>query len=165
MSLEGKTLAEVSGIKVNGENKWITLIQNAKNQVSNCRNTNFFWKWLLDGTINRSSKQVTIPNEKGFDPSLFDCMDKALTATLGKTTITTFYYAIQERYHVPESEFPQKPSQVVSGLREILGEIGFRVLERPLISQIKQTFEIIESVHDLQKVIELAKRNYLQASF
>ena len=108
---------------------------------------------------------MTIPNEKGFDPSLFDCMDKALTATLGKTTITTFYYAIQERYHVPESEFPQKPSQVVSGLREILGEIGFRVLERPLISQIKQTFEIIESVHDLQKVIELAKRNYLQASF
>ena len=29
MSLEGKTPSEVAGIKVEGENKWITLIQNA----------------------------------------------------------------------------------------------------------------------------------------
>ena len=30
--LDGKTLAEKCGIKVEGENKWITLIQNASNQ-------------------------------------------------------------------------------------------------------------------------------------
>ncbi len=29
MGLEGKTPAEACGIQVNGENKWITLIQNA----------------------------------------------------------------------------------------------------------------------------------------
>ncbi len=29
MSLEGKTSSEVAGIKVEGDNKWITLIQNA----------------------------------------------------------------------------------------------------------------------------------------
>ena len=29
MALEGKTPAEAAGIKVEGENKWITLIQNA----------------------------------------------------------------------------------------------------------------------------------------
>lgn len=29
MSLEGKTPSEVAGIKVEGDNKWITLIQNA----------------------------------------------------------------------------------------------------------------------------------------
>ncbi len=28
-ALEGKTPAEVAGIKVEGENKWLTLIQNA----------------------------------------------------------------------------------------------------------------------------------------
>jgi hypothetical protein len=28
--LQGKTPADVSGIQINGENKWITLIQNAK---------------------------------------------------------------------------------------------------------------------------------------
>jgi len=29
MSLDGKTSGEVAGIKVDGENKWLTLIQNA----------------------------------------------------------------------------------------------------------------------------------------
>ena len=29
MALDGKTPAEVAGIKVEGENKWLTLIQNA----------------------------------------------------------------------------------------------------------------------------------------
>jgi hypothetical protein len=29
MGLEGKTPSEVGGIKVEGDNKWITLIQNA----------------------------------------------------------------------------------------------------------------------------------------
>jgi hypothetical protein len=29
--LNGITLAEASGIKIEGENKWITVIQNAKN--------------------------------------------------------------------------------------------------------------------------------------
>jgi hypothetical protein len=30
MSLEGKTPSEACGIEINGENKWITVIQNAK---------------------------------------------------------------------------------------------------------------------------------------
>jgi hypothetical protein len=29
MALEGKTPSEVAGIRVEGENKWLTLIQNA----------------------------------------------------------------------------------------------------------------------------------------
>jgi hypothetical protein len=34
MALGGKTPAEVAGIKVNGENKWITIIQNASKENS-----------------------------------------------------------------------------------------------------------------------------------
>jgi hypothetical protein len=34
MGLNGKTPAEVAGIKVEGRNKWITLIQNAKQTQS-----------------------------------------------------------------------------------------------------------------------------------
>jgi hypothetical protein len=30
MALDGRTPAEVAGIKVRGDNKWITIIQNAK---------------------------------------------------------------------------------------------------------------------------------------
>jgi len=35
MALEGKTPADMAGIKIEGENKWITLIQNSsKNKAS-----------------------------------------------------------------------------------------------------------------------------------
>ena len=30
MALDGKTPAEVAGIQINGENKWLTIIQNAR---------------------------------------------------------------------------------------------------------------------------------------
>ena len=32
MALDGKTPAEACGIKIEGENKWLTLIQNASKQ-------------------------------------------------------------------------------------------------------------------------------------
>jgi len=34
-ALEGKTPSEVAGIKINGENKWLTIIQNAKSKIEN----------------------------------------------------------------------------------------------------------------------------------
>ena len=34
MALDGKTPAEVAGIKVEGENKWLTLIQNASRKAT-----------------------------------------------------------------------------------------------------------------------------------
>jgi len=33
MALDGKTPAEAAGIKVKGDNKWITIIQNAAKKV------------------------------------------------------------------------------------------------------------------------------------
>jgi len=35
-ALNGKTLAEVAGIKVNGENRWLTIIQNASRETAKC---------------------------------------------------------------------------------------------------------------------------------
>ena len=34
-ALDGRTPSEAAGIKVEGENKWLTLIQNAKKQAAN----------------------------------------------------------------------------------------------------------------------------------
>jgi putative transposase len=39
-SLEGKTPSEVAGIKVEGENKWLTLIQNASNKKFSVKSRN-----------------------------------------------------------------------------------------------------------------------------
>lgn len=35
MGLEGKTPAEKCGVKINGNNKWLTLIQNASKNIEN----------------------------------------------------------------------------------------------------------------------------------
>jgi len=35
-ALKGKTPAELAGIKVNGENKWLTIIQNASRKNAKC---------------------------------------------------------------------------------------------------------------------------------
>jgi hypothetical protein len=35
-ALKGKTPAEIAGIKVEGENKWITIIQNASRKDAKC---------------------------------------------------------------------------------------------------------------------------------
>ena len=36
MGLDGRTPAEVAGIKVEGENKWLTIIQNASRKTAKC---------------------------------------------------------------------------------------------------------------------------------
>jgi hypothetical protein len=36
MALNGKTPADLAGIKVEGENKWITIIQNASRKDAKC---------------------------------------------------------------------------------------------------------------------------------
>ena len=36
MSLDGKTPSEIAGIKIEGDNKWITLIQNARKSNQTC---------------------------------------------------------------------------------------------------------------------------------
>jgi len=35
-ALNGKTPAEVAGIKIEGENKWLTIIQNASRKTEKC---------------------------------------------------------------------------------------------------------------------------------
>ncbi|MGI0090564.1 MAG: hypothetical protein ACREBS_02535 [Nitrososphaerales archaeon] len=83
---------------------------------------------------------------------------------LGEDVVQTLYFAISEKFRLPKKEFLQKPLEVVNHLREILGEDGFRIPEKAIISQIRETFEIREGGLDLIKTIELAKRNYLQYS-
>ena len=102
--------------------------------------------------------------EKGFDPTLFDCIDESLASVLGRETIDTFYYSIQESYNIPKSKFPEKPLELIEKLRIILGEIGFRVLEKAIVSEIKERFHLYETKQDLVSVISLAKQSYLRTS-
>ena len=102
--------------------------------------------------------------EKSFNATLFDCIDYALTRVLGKEAISTFYYAITERYNIPLIEFERRPVEILHNLSELIGVRGFAALEDSIALNVKEAFEIesAESV-DLQKTIELAKDAYLRA--
>lgn len=102
--------------------------------------------------------------DKGFEPTLFECIDKALATTLGRDVVSTFYFYMTEQSNLTKAQLPEKPPEVIRYLKDMLGEMGFRALQRPLISSIRARFEISEDVHDLPQAIELAKRKYLQES-
>ena len=104
------------------------------------------------------------PQDKGFDPSLFECIDRALKATIGGDAVATFYYYTREIHGIPQNEFPKRPFEVLQHLKDMFGETGYQVLEKPIIAQIKETFQIRENVINLTDILNLAKRNYLQNS-
>ena len=101
---------------------------------------------------------------KGFEPTLFESIDEALIATLGKVTVQTFYYQMTEAHKITEAQLSHSASKVVQYLKDLLGEAGFQTLEKPMISSIKARFEISENVHSLPQIMDLAKRKYLQES-
>lgn len=102
--------------------------------------------------------------QKGFHPTLFDCIDIALTTVLGKEAVSTFYYAISEKSKIPLFEFERNPTEILRHLEEILGVEAFKGLEKCIISNIQVVFQIQASDHvGLDKMIELAKESYLNA--
>jgi hypothetical protein len=108
--------------------------------------------------------KTRIAHGKGFNAALFECIDESLCSRLGKLTVSTLYYAIQERQGVPEDQISRRPLDVLKYLKEILGENGFRAIENSIIISVKMTFEVREDASDVFEMIELARRNYLLAS-
>jgi len=102
--------------------------------------------------------------EKGFQATLFDCIDIALTSVLGKESVRTFYYSIAERFNIPLLEFQRRPLEILDHFQEVLGETAFKGLEPSIISSIRVVFQIREDKSvGLSKIVELAKDSYLRA--
>ena len=99
--------------------------------------------------------------EEGFNPTLFKCIDKAITSILGREAVSTFYYAIEETNHIPEADFPKRPLDVLQYFEKILGESGFAIIEKAIIVEIENTFKITQSHLDIEGTIELARKNYI----
>lgn len=79
---------------------------------------------------------------------------------MGRESVSTFYYAIEETYHIPEKDFPKKPQEVLKYFKLILGEAGFAVIRKVIIIEIAGTFKIEQS-ENLEATIELAKKKYI----
>ncbi len=102
--------------------------------------------------------------EKSFGSTLFSCIDKALSSILGRLAIESFYYLIDTNYGLPKSKFPEKPLELIEHLKKILGPLAFRAIERVMVTEIKEAFEIEDGETELLKVIETAQRKYVQDS-
>ncbi|MGA2874275.1 MAG: hypothetical protein ABSE82_01940 [Nitrososphaerales archaeon] len=103
--------------------------------------------------------------EKGFNPTLFDCIDVALTSVLGRESVSTFYYAITANFKLQSMEFERKPLKVIQYLRLIIGEPAFALLEGAVLSHIKRRFQItgLKDEPSLKTMVELAKNAYLHS--
>lgn len=91
-------------------------------------------------------------------------MDRALSSVLGRQAIEAFYYLIETNYGLPKSKFPEKPLELIEHLKKILGPLAFRAIERVMVTEIKETFEIKDGATELLKVVETAERKYDQDS-
>jgi hypothetical protein len=107
--------------------------------------------------------QMPLEYEKGFNPTLYDCIDRALSSLLGRQAVSTFYFAVEEKFNLPEAEFERRPLELIYYLRSIFGEAGFGIVEKAIVSQFKATFQITNGMSDLASLVELAKNNYLRA--
>ena len=105
--------------------------------------------------------KTPVVHDKGFNAALFDCIDESLTSRLDKLTVSTLYYAIQEKHSVPEDQISRRPLDVLKYLRDLLGENGFHAIEGSLKISIKATFEVRGGATDVFEMIEQAKKNYL----
>jgi hypothetical protein len=97
---------------------------------------------------------------------LFDCIDKTLFSILGKASVATFYYAIEEEKGLSEADFPKKPMVMLRKLKEILGGAGFVILEKSIAIAISERFGIErdKSEGSLNQIVALAKSNFMLSS-
>lgn len=111
-----------------------------------------------------ASKNTTF--DKGFNATLFESIDNALVAILGKEAVSTFYFAVEEKFRIPKGEFSQRPLEVLEGLKTILGDAGFGVLQAGIKSKVRDRFGVEESISNItfEQLVNLARGNYIRAS-
>jgi hypothetical protein len=113
---------------------------------------------------NPQSSLLPIPEEKGFNGTIFDCIEKALN-TLGVSVASSVLYQIEKRYQFPREEFASRPIDLVKYLRAFLGASGSAVVERLIVKEIVTTFNLSSSRlnSSLEQVVEEARKGFLSA--
>jgi hypothetical protein len=99
--------------------------------------------------------------EKGFNATLFECIDSALASVLGREAVSTFYFAIQESHRLSDEDFSKKPFEFLEYFKILVGPAAFGIVEPAVIDQIRTTFGIEENVRNLSRLLDIARRNFL----
>jgi hypothetical protein len=111
--------------------------------------------------------KITSENtDKGFNASLFDCINNTLVSTLGEDAIESFYRAIEMNYNFPQELFETTPLGVLQDLKDFLG-VGYGILEVLIRRGIRAKFKVQENGSErleLTELIEVARKNFLLES-
>jgi len=107
---------------------------------------------------------LSFADEKGFNGKISECIEKALDS-LGEGIKQSFYYQINEKYHLPKEQFASRPAEIIQHLEEILGPTGSSVVERLIVREIRIKFglEFRENVN-LSEAIQQARTKFLNVA-
>jgi hypothetical protein len=114
-------------------------------------------------SMSRQQSEASLLDENSFNRIIFECVDRALL-TLGEATELALFELVNEKYGLPRIQFSQKPLEVTMHLRETLGDLGFAVIQKLIIREIRKTFDLKQSSSTLEDAIAESKTRYLYAT-
>lgn len=100
------------------------------------------------------------PEDKGFNSSIFACIEKALKS-LGESVAASIFYQIEKKFNFPREEFASRPIEFIRCLEEFLGVAGSKIIERLIVQEIRTQFELTGSNYTLEDAITAAKKDFL----
>lgn len=105
---------------------------------------------------------MRISKEKGFNSTIFECIETALKK-LGESVAASILYQIEEKYKLPRQEFASRPLEMVKFLRTFLGPAGSAVVEKLIMKEIIASFDLTPSGQNssLEWGIEEARKVFL----
>jgi hypothetical protein len=100
-------------------------------------------------------------SRKGFNATLFECIDSALSK-LGETSKIALYYQIASNKGMDRKTLQSKPLDIVEGLREILGQAGSSFFEDLIVGEIETSFDLaLRQGASLTEAVQEARKKFL----
>jgi hypothetical protein len=75
------------------------------------------------------------------DQKISECVNKALKI-LGENVNKSVYYSLEEDFNLEKSEIPKKPELFEKALTTIFGEEGEKTIEKLILVEIRNAFQL-----------------------
>jgi len=96
-----------------------------------------------------------------FNARILKCIDEVLSS-FGDSPRTLLYYMIIKECRLSREQFPLKPVELGECLGRILGETGYRFIERLTIRQIQASFGFsVKEGSNLSEAIDQARIRFV----
>ena len=105
----------------------------------------------------------SVDDDKGFNGTLFRCIDCALRSTLGEGSAQAMYFMIRDVSKKEIGYFESRPMEMLDYLHQLLGN-GYFGIERIIVREVRKSFSLDETEITLEGVIKRARAKFLNVS-